>query len=149
MNGLQKTHMPGNGFVFNFLPEFFDFNGLLDTTGRIATQNPAQIPELIEGGYLYMRQKKMTPELEEVEVDILSSKGAQDVGLHVFSTSGLLDGSWYNRAFWMYSKRWPGFQLANQAPKTGQDALAYPAGQVADEGPRYSDYTAGCTLFGR
>jgi len=67
-----------------------------------------------------MRQKKMTPKLEEVDIDVLSSKGAQDVGLHVFSTAGLLDGSWYNRTFWMYSKRWPGFQLANQAPKTGQ-----------------------------
>ncbi len=73
-----------------------------------------------EGGFLYMRQKKMTPELKEVEVPVLSSKGAQDVGLHIFSTAGLLDGSWYNRTFWMYSKRWPGFQLANQAPKTGQ-----------------------------
>ncbi len=73
-----------------------------------------------EGGFLYMRQKKMTPELEEIEVEVLSSKGAQDVGLHIFSTSGLLDDSWYNRTFWMYSKRWPGFQLANQAPKTGQ-----------------------------
>ena len=73
-----------------------------------------------EGGFLYMRQKKMTPELEEVKVDVLSSKGAQDVGLHIFSTASLLDGSWYNRTFWMYSKRWPGFQLANQAPKTGQ-----------------------------
>jgi len=73
-----------------------------------------------EGGFLYMRQKKMTPDLKEIEVDVLSSKGAQDVGLHIFSTAGLLDGSWYNRTFWMYSKRWPGFQLANQAPKTGQ-----------------------------
>jgi len=73
-----------------------------------------------EGGFIYMRQKKMTPELQEVKVDVLSSKGAQDVGLHIFSTAGLLDGSWYNRTFWMYSKRWPGFQLANQAPKTGQ-----------------------------
>jgi outer membrane protein assembly factor BamB len=73
-----------------------------------------------EGGFVYMRQKKMTPDLKEVEVNVLSSKGAQDVGLHVFSTSGLLDASWYNRTFWMYSKRWPGFQLANQAPKTGQ-----------------------------
>ncbi len=73
-----------------------------------------------EGGYIYMRQKKMTPELKEIEVDVLSSKGAQDVGMHIFSTSGLLDDSWYNRTFWMYSKRWPGFQLANQAPKTGQ-----------------------------
>ena len=73
-----------------------------------------------EGGHIYMRQKKVTPELKEVDPKVLSSKGEKDVGLHVFSTSGLLDGSWYNRTFWMYSKRWPGFQLANQAPKAGQ-----------------------------
>jgi outer membrane protein assembly factor BamB/SAM-dependent methyltransferase len=73
-----------------------------------------------QGGFLYMRQKKLTRDLKEVKIPVLSSKGAEDVGLHVFSTSGLLDGSWYNRTFWMYSKRWPGFQLANQAPKTGQ-----------------------------
>jgi outer membrane protein assembly factor BamB len=73
-----------------------------------------------EGGFVYMRQKKMTPELKEIGTDVLSDKGAQDVGLHVFSTSGLLDDSWYNRTFWMYSKRWPGFQLANQASKSGQ-----------------------------
>jgi len=73
-----------------------------------------------EGGSIYMRQKKLTPQLREVEVPVFSSKGAQDVGLHIFSTSGLLDDSWYNRAFWMYSKRWPGFQLANQSSKSGQ-----------------------------
>lgn len=73
-----------------------------------------------EGDHLYMRQKKLTFDLKEVTSPILSKKGEQDVGLHVFSTSGLLDGSWYNRTFWMYSKRWPGFQLANQAPKSGQ-----------------------------
>ncbi|WP_460165400.1 outer membrane protein assembly factor BamB family protein [Thermostilla marina] len=73
-----------------------------------------------EGGYVYMRQKKLTRDLKPIESEILSSKGEKDVGLHVFSTGTLLDGSWYNRAFWMYSKRWPGFQLANQAPKAGQ-----------------------------
>ncbi|MBM4028128.1 MAG: hypothetical protein FJ280_22450, partial [Planctomycetes bacterium] len=73
-----------------------------------------------EGGYLYMRQKKLTRDLQEIKPEILSSKGEADVGLHIFSTSGLLDSSWYNRTFWMYSKRWPGFQLANQAPKSGQ-----------------------------
>ncbi len=73
-----------------------------------------------EGGALYMRQKRLTPALEEVKADVLSTKGEADVGLHVFSTAGFLDASWYNRAFWMYSKRWPGFQLANQAPKSGQ-----------------------------
>jgi outer membrane protein assembly factor BamB len=73
-----------------------------------------------EDGALFMRQKRLTPELKEVEPKVLSTKGEADVGLHVFSTAGLLDGSWYNRTFWMYSKRWPGFQLANQAPKEGQ-----------------------------
>lgn len=73
-----------------------------------------------EGGYVYMRQKKLTPELKEQTAQDLSTKGEQDVGLHVFSTAGLLDASWYNRAFWMYSKRWPGFQLANQSSKSGQ-----------------------------
>jgi outer membrane protein assembly factor BamB len=73
-----------------------------------------------EGDHIYMRQKKLTTALKEIIPKVLSSKGEADVGTHVFSTSGMLDASWYNRAFWMYSKRWPGFQLANQAPKTGQ-----------------------------
>ncbi|MCU0917990.1 MAG: PQQ-binding-like beta-propeller repeat protein [Planctomycetes bacterium] len=73
-----------------------------------------------EGGFLYMRQKKLTRDLKEIKPEVLSPKGEADVGLHVFSTAGLLDASWYNRTFWMYSKRWPGFQLANQAPKSGQ-----------------------------
>ncbi len=73
-----------------------------------------------EGDGLYMRQKKLSLDLREIHQPVLSNKGEQDVGLHVFSTSGLLDPSGYNRVFWMYSKRWPGFQLANQAPKSGQ-----------------------------
>ena len=73
-----------------------------------------------EGNFIYMRQKKLTPDLREIVPKVLTSKGEADVGMHVFSTSGLLDDSWYNRAFWMYSKRWPGFQLAIQAPKSGQ-----------------------------
>ncbi len=73
-----------------------------------------------EGDAIYMRQKWLTPSLEERPPQVLSSKGECDVGLHLFATSGFLDGSWYNRAFWMYARRWPGFQLANQAPKSGK-----------------------------
>ncbi|HOD80856.1 MAG: Serine/threonine-protein kinase AfsK [Planctomycetes bacterium ADurb.Bin126] len=73
-----------------------------------------------EGDAIYMRQKKLTPELKEIVVEPVSNKGESDVGRHVFSTAGLLDSSWYNRTFWMYASRWPGFQLANQAPKSGQ-----------------------------
>ncbi|MGQ9575565.1 MAG: outer membrane protein assembly factor BamB family protein [Thermoguttaceae bacterium] len=84
-----------------------------------------------EGDFIYMRQKKLTPELGLVDSPVLSSKGEQDVGLHVFSTASLLDGSWYNRTFWMYSKRWPGFQLANQAPKSGQLLVVDPQNTYA------------------
>ncbi len=73
-----------------------------------------------EGDAIYMRQKKFTPSLKEQPTKVVSSKGEADIGRHVFSTAGFLDDTWYNRAFWMYSKRWPGFQLANQAPKSGQ-----------------------------
>ena len=73
-----------------------------------------------EDGYIYMRQLKLTPDLKEIPVPVLSNKGAQDVGMHIFSTASMLDDSWYNRTYWMYSRRWPGFQLGNQAPKTGQ-----------------------------
>ena len=42
------------------------------------------------------------------------------MGLHLFATCGMLDESFWNRNFWMYSEIWPGFYLANQAPKAGQ-----------------------------
>jgi hypothetical protein len=46
--------------------------------------------------------------------------GDRNVGLHLFTTGGFLDDSWWNRTFWMYSKTWPGFQIGHIAPKTGQ-----------------------------
>ena len=118
------------------------FYGLDPATGRIIHQNTLSGPWpgeknfprdvafyvrgansdvlVSEGDAIYMRQKRLTPSLQEQPIKALSSKGESDVGTHVFSTAGLLDGSWYNRTFWMYAKRWPGFQLANQAPKAGQ-----------------------------
>ena len=49
-----------------------------------------------------------------------ASMGDRKIGLHVFSTSGFLDDSWFNRTFWMYSATWPGYYLAHRAAKTGQ-----------------------------
>jgi len=46
--------------------------------------------------------------------------GDRIVGLHLFTTGGFLDDSWWNRTFWMYSKTWPGYQMAHLAPKAGQ-----------------------------
>jgi len=48
------------------------------------------------------------------------SLGQRLMGLHLIPTGGFLDDSWFNRTYWMYSRTWPGFYLANRAPKTGQ-----------------------------
>jgi hypothetical protein len=49
-----------------------------------------------------------------------ASMGDRKIGRHVFSTSGFLDDSWFNRTFWTYSSTWPGYYLAHRAAKTGQ-----------------------------
>ncbi|MBL7039566.1 MAG: PQQ-binding-like beta-propeller repeat protein [Pirellulaceae bacterium] len=80
-------------------------------------------PEVLlsQNGYIYMRQIKFDKRLQCQETPRITRMGDRDVGLHLFSTSGLLDDSGYNRTFWMYSARWPGYYRANEGPpKTGQ-----------------------------
>ncbi|MDP7289754.1 MAG: hypothetical protein QGH94_17360, partial [Phycisphaerae bacterium] len=49
---------------------------------------------------------------------------------HLVATGGFLDDSGYDRIYWMHSKRWPGFNMAQHSPKAGQlivfdDATTY------------------------
>ncbi|NIR64408.1 MAG: PQQ-binding-like beta-propeller repeat protein [candidate division Zixibacteria bacterium] len=46
--------------------------------------------------------------------------GARHVGRHIFATGGFLDDTYFHRIYWMYSNLWPGYYIANVAPKTGQ-----------------------------
>jgi len=46
--------------------------------------------------------------------------GHRQMGRHVLATFGLLDDSWFNRTFWMYSETWPGYYLGHRAAKSGQ-----------------------------
>ena len=48
------------------------------------------------------------------------SYGVRRMGLHLLSTSGLLDDSWFNRTYWMYSAVWPGFYIGHRGAKCGQ-----------------------------
>ncbi len=73
-----------------------------------------------DGQSVYMRQVQLDMKLHEQHSPYLTSLGNKAMGLHLVCTSGFLDDSGFNRIFWMYSKVWPGFYIANQAPKTGQ-----------------------------
>ncbi|MHC4405507.1 MAG: outer membrane protein assembly factor BamB family protein, partial [Planctomycetota bacterium] len=58
--------------------------------------------------------------LAGILVDENQNVGERDLGLHLYTTSGFLDITFFNRTYWMYSKTWTGFNHANLAPKSGQ-----------------------------
>jgi len=68
------------------------------------------------------RGEKMSTydKLAGILVDEKYGVGERDLGLHLFTTSGFLDTTFFNRTYWMYSKTWTGFNHANLAPKSGQ-----------------------------
>ncbi len=59
-------------------------------------------------------------ELAAILVDENQSVGERDLGRHLFTTSGFLDTTFFNRTYWMYAGTWPGFNHSNLAPKSGQ-----------------------------
>ncbi len=73
-----------------------------------------------DGTSVFMRQVQFDGKLVRQKTPYITHLGDRKVGLHLFSTAGFLDDSWYNRTYWMYAARWPGFYHANQAPKSGQ-----------------------------
>jgi outer membrane protein assembly factor BamB len=64
-------------------------------------------------------------------VDEKTGVGEHALGMHLFTTSGFLDSTFFNRTFWMYSKTWPGFNHANLAPKSGQLVVVGPKNTYA------------------
>jgi hypothetical protein len=82
------------------------------------------LPDILvsQDNYIYMRNIKFDNNLLQQEIPRITQLGDRKIGLHLFSTSasGLLDDTWWDRAIWMYSDRWPGFYFGIQAPKTGQ-----------------------------
>ena len=93
--------------------------------------------------------------LAAILVDENQTVGERDTGLHMFTTSGFLDTSFFNRTYWMYSKTWPGFNMSNLAPKSGQLVVVGPRKTYALKAftsrhtlsPRYNPQTKGYLLI--
>ena len=73
-----------------------------------------------DGESIYIMQLRFDRRLKPDPAKTESLLGDRQLGRHIFSTAGFLDGDGYNRTFWMHSNIWPGFNLANQASKSGQ-----------------------------
>jgi len=73
-----------------------------------------------DGDRIYMLQMAFDKQLHDVTPPRASNLGDRIVGRHLIATNGFRDDSWFDRIYWMYSNRWPGFYFANNAPKAGQ-----------------------------
>ena len=81
------------------------------------------LPDLIvsDGKDLYMQRIKFDAHLKRLDTIRGSSLGELDMGAnHLVATGGFLDDSGFDRLYWMYGRRWPGFYFAQQSPKSGQ-----------------------------
>ncbi len=81
------------------------------------------LPDLIvsDGKDLYMKRIKFDTKLNRIPVTRESPLGELGMGVnHLVATGGFLDDSGYDRIYWMHSKRWPGFNMAQHSPKAGQ-----------------------------
>jgi len=81
------------------------------------------LPDLIvsDGKDLYMRRIKFDAELNRLPTIQESPLGELDMGAnHLVATGGFLDDTGFDRLYWMYSRRWPGFYFSQQSPKSGQ-----------------------------
>ncbi|MHC4329384.1 MAG: outer membrane protein assembly factor BamB family protein [Planctomycetota bacterium] len=81
------------------------------------------LPDLIvsDGKDLYMQRIKFDARLNRLQTTQESPLGELDMGAnHLVATGGFLDDTGFDRVYWMYGRRWPGFYFAQHAPKSGQ-----------------------------
>ena len=82
-----------------------------------------------DGQYLYMGRTALDRTLNIIEtqrVHLIGNQRGDELeyrkmpGMRLVATGGLLNETFWNRTWWMYSHVWPGYHLAVQAPKSGQ-----------------------------
>ena len=93
-----------------------------EDTGRPFAMEGA-LPDLFvsDGHDLYMQRIKFDAKLNRLQTQRESDLGELDMGAdHLVATGGFLDDTGFDRLYWMYGRRWPGFYFAQHAPKSGQ-----------------------------
>ena len=82
--------------------------------------------ELLEDGYQTYRsfhrwQEKAWPEMAEKYKAAFGNMNLGDMitGKRIAPTAGFLDGTWFNRTYWMYSNKWPGWYHGHRGAKCG------------------------------
>jgi hypothetical protein len=73
-----------------------------------------------DGKHIFCTQEMFDAELNPIETKWNTRYGDRYLGEdHLMATGGLLDDTGFNRLFWSYGNRWPGFYFMMMAPKSG------------------------------
>ena len=97
---------------------------------RIQVLNmPVGLPDILasDGSYVYMRSQRFDFDGKREELGPHSGTPAEQGGtqtgdgVHLFSPTGYLDGSWFHRAYWVYGRSFAGghngyYQAGKYAP---------------------------------
>lgn len=89
--------------------------------GRPFDMEGARTDLLVSDGQdIYMFFKRFTADLTEKPTPRITKLGDRKVSTHLMSNAGFLDKTWFDRNYWTYGDRWPGYYFAYNAPKSGQ-----------------------------
>jgi hypothetical protein len=73
-----------------------------------------------DGTHVFCMQEMFDAELNWLETPWNTRHGDRYLGGdHLMATGGILDDSGFNRLFWTYGNRWPGFYMMLMAPRSG------------------------------
>jgi len=69
---------------------------------------------------IHLLQQTFHSDLTLRETPRITKLGDRQSEPHLIATDGFLDKTWFNRTYWMYSDRWPGYYFTYRGPKSGQ-----------------------------
>ena len=73
-----------------------------------------------DGTHIFCMQEMCDAELRRIETPWNTRHGDRYLGGdHLMATGGILDDSGFNRLYWTYGNRWPGFYFMMMAPRSG------------------------------
>jgi outer membrane protein assembly factor BamB len=73
-----------------------------------------------DGDHIFCMQEMFDTSLNHIKTDWNTRHGDRYLGKdHLMATGGLLDDTGFNRIYWTYGNRWPGFYFMLMAPKSG------------------------------
>ncbi len=73
-----------------------------------------------DGKNIFCTQEMFDAQLNQIDTNWNTRYGDRYLGDdHLMATGGILDDSGFNRIYWSYGNRWPGFHFLMMAPKSG------------------------------